>query len=163
MTGLYHFVPLNASFSGNNNFPLGGSGLTMLVVILTSDPPTQNYDKGRWGPLTLCVTHPIRSPVLFITIPPSPYYFVPSILSRFISKTPPVTFYFAQPPTPIIFLLHSAIPRLLGAHDRTTANCGTSGSIRLVRRAAQDSCGQHCHCGKHSRPNQRAWTYYRFR
>jgi len=126
MSGLYHFVVRNASFSGNNNFPCGGYGITMLVVILITDPPTQNYDKGRWGPLlitdpptqnydkgrwgplTLCVAPPIRSPILFITIPPSPYYFVPSILSRFTPKTPPVTFYLGSHCPYIFFLLHCA-------------------------------------------------------
>lgn len=62
----------------------------MLVLVLIRAPPTQNYDKGRWGPLTLCVTHPIRSPVLFITIPPSPLFFKYPILLFKFTKTPPV-------------------------------------------------------------------------
>ncbi len=69
----------------------------MLVVILITDPPTQNYDKGRWGPLTLCVTHPIPTPILFITIPPSPLLFCTLYSLTLHSQNTPRHFLFGFP------------------------------------------------------------------
>jgi hypothetical protein len=51
--------------------------------------------------------------------------------SRF-SETPPVTFYFAQSPTPIIFSDTFQPSLLLKCHDSTCAYYGTSCSFRFI-------------------------------
>jgi len=101
----------------------------MLFIKFIDTPPPQNTIKGRYTYYTVCSTPDTNIHTLFNTVvlfpesvlqhtvpgetylyhihPPPPFRFSNYDLNEPFPETPPVTFYFAQPPTPIYFFCYS--------------------------------------------------------